>query len=69
MAACWFTAFALAEVALVRQIVMAKIGDAAAESILRLDGAKGGLQYLTLESFKLYAAALRALDQLQQAMK
>jgi hypothetical protein len=56
-----------ADVALVRQIVMAKIGDAAAESILRLDGAKGGLQYP--ESFKLYAAALRALDQLQQAMK
>jgi hypothetical protein len=58
-----------AEIALVRQMVMARIGDAAGDSIVRLEAARGGLQYLTTEAFGLYVAAIRALDQLYQAVK
>jgi hypothetical protein len=58
-----------ADVRLIRQAVHAQIRDAANLSIQQMERAKGGLQYLTPDTFNLYAAALRALDQLHLAVK
>lgn len=58
-----------AETALVTALVVSKIADAAADAILRLQGAKGGLQYVSTDVFRLYTDAIRALDRLYQAVK
>jgi hypothetical protein len=57
------------EQALVTALVLAKLGDAAADSIVRLQAAKGGLQYAGPPVFDLYIKAVRALDALYQAVK
>jgi hypothetical protein len=50
-------------------IIQFSVGDAAAGAIMLLQRAEGGLRHLSLEQAKLFAAALRALDQLYQSVK
>jgi hypothetical protein len=57
------------ERALVTALVLHNLGDAAADGIVRLQAAKGGLQYASSDVFRLYVAAVRALDALYQAVK
>jgi hypothetical protein len=57
------------EESLVRAMVIHELGDAAGDAIVRMERAKGGLQYVSIDVFRLNTDALRALDRLYQAVK